>query len=158
MSIDPARKSPSSFWRPHGWMLGVRWLLVLRLGRREGRGATDRSQAAVPLRAMADIDHAAIYRSIRLRVTDLVGNLPDDVLDRQAPATPAWRVRDIVAHLAGGTADIVAATSRMSPATRGPKPRWMPGSTCRSSRSSRSGSDVAHRSSRRSGDFPPSCG
>ena len=57
---------------------------------------------------MADIDHAAIYRSIRLRVTDLVGNLPDDVLDRQAPATPAWRVRDIVAHLAGGTADIVA--------------------------------------------------
>jgi uncharacterized protein (TIGR03083 family) len=57
---------------------------------------------------MTDIDYAMIYRSVRLRVTDLVRNLPDDLLVREAPATPAWRVRDIVAHLAGSTADIVA--------------------------------------------------
>src|SRR4051794_34922590 len=56
---------------------------------------------------MADIDYAEIYRSVRLRVTDLVGNLPDDVLVREVPATPAWRVRDVVAHLAGSTADVV---------------------------------------------------
>jgi hypothetical protein len=38
----------------------------------------------------------------------LVGDLPEAALDRVAPATPEWRVRDIVAHLAGSTADIVS--------------------------------------------------
>lgn len=57
---------------------------------------------------MTDIDYAVIYRSVRLRVADLVRNLPNDVLVREVPATPAWRVRDVVAHLAGATADIVA--------------------------------------------------
>jgi hypothetical protein len=45
---------------------------------------------------------------VRLRVTDLVRDLPNEALARIAPATPEWRVRDIVAHLAGGTADIVS--------------------------------------------------
>jgi len=57
---------------------------------------------------MSDWDHAAVYRGVRLRITELVRDLPDATLDRIAPATPAWRLRDIVAHLAGGTADIVA--------------------------------------------------
>lgn len=54
------------------------------------------------------IDPVAAYRGVRERVTELVGHLPDEVLDREAPATPGWRVRDVVAHLGGATADIVA--------------------------------------------------
>jgi uncharacterized protein (TIGR03083 family) len=57
---------------------------------------------------MSEVDLAAIYRGVRLRVIDLVRDLPGEALDRIAPATPEWRVRDIVAHLAGGTADIVS--------------------------------------------------
>lgn len=57
---------------------------------------------------MSEIDHAAIYRGVRVRIGDLVRDLPDETLDRIAPATPEWRVRDIVSHLAGGTADIVS--------------------------------------------------
>ena len=38
----------------------------------------------------------------------LVCELPEETLDVVAPATPEWRVRDVVAHLAGGTADIVS--------------------------------------------------
>jgi len=57
---------------------------------------------------MSDVDHGAIYRDVRVRVTELVRDQPPEVLDAIAPATPDWRVRDIVAHLAGGTADIVA--------------------------------------------------
>ena len=57
---------------------------------------------------MSDLDPAALYRGVRLRTTELVSEAPPEALDRIAPATPAWRVRDVVAHLAGGTADIVA--------------------------------------------------
>jgi hypothetical protein len=57
---------------------------------------------------MSDIDHAAVYRSVRVRVTALVCELPEETLELVAPATPEWRVRDVVAHLAGGTADIVS--------------------------------------------------
>ena len=57
---------------------------------------------------MTDVDYAVIYRSVRLRVADLVRNLPADVLVHDVPATPAWRVRDVVAHLAGGAADVLA--------------------------------------------------
>ena len=57
---------------------------------------------------VSDIDHAAVYRDVRVRISGLVCDLSDETLDVVAPATPKWRVRDIVAHLAGGTADIVA--------------------------------------------------
>jgi uncharacterized protein (TIGR03083 family) len=53
-------------------------------------------------------DYAAIYRGVRERVTGLVDGLPDEVLNGIAPATPEWMLRDIVAHLSGITADIVA--------------------------------------------------
>ena len=56
---------------------------------------------------MSDVDHGAIYRDVRVRVTEVVRGLSPEQLDAIAPATPDWRVRDIVAHLAGGTADIV---------------------------------------------------
>ena len=57
---------------------------------------------------MSDIDHAAVYRSVRVRVADLVCALPGEMLDVVAPATPEWRVRDVLAHLAGGTADVAS--------------------------------------------------
>ena len=57
---------------------------------------------------MGDVDYAAVYRGVRLRIVALVDELPKEALDRVAPATPEWRVRDIVAHLAGSTADIVS--------------------------------------------------
>jgi hypothetical protein len=57
---------------------------------------------------MGDVDYAMVYRDVRLRIVTLVGGLPEETLDRVAPATPEWRVRDVVAHLAGSTADIVS--------------------------------------------------
>jgi uncharacterized protein (TIGR03083 family) len=48
------------------------------------------------------------YRGVRLRVNALVVDTDDVALDTIAPATPEWRVRDLLAHLAGVTADIVS--------------------------------------------------
>lgn len=53
-------------------------------------------------------DHAAIYEGVRRRVTELVGGLDDAALDVEVAATPGWRIRDVVAHLAGSPADILA--------------------------------------------------
>jgi uncharacterized protein (TIGR03083 family) len=52
-----------------------------------------------------DIDLGTAYRAARLRVADLVS---DSVADRQVPATPAWNMHDVVAHLAGVMNDVVA--------------------------------------------------
>jgi uncharacterized protein (TIGR03083 family) len=52
-------------------------------------------------------DYESAYRDLRLRVTDLLHDRPDETLDQTAPATPAWRVRDVVAHL-GGVCDDIA--------------------------------------------------
>src|SRR5258707_15785466 len=46
------------------------------------------------------------YRGVRLRVNELVDGAGDGAMDTIAPATPEWRVRDILAHLAGVSADI----------------------------------------------------
>ncbi|HMF03233.1 MAG TPA: maleylpyruvate isomerase N-terminal domain-containing protein [Acidimicrobiia bacterium] len=53
-------------------------------------------------------DYAQTYGALRGRVADLVGDADDDQLDRHVPAAPEWRVRDVVAHLSGVTADINA--------------------------------------------------
>ena len=37
---------------------------------------------------MSEIDHAAVYEGVRLRVTALVQTLESEMLDRVAPATP----------------------------------------------------------------------
>jgi len=63
---------------------------------------------ATSVNGVSDIDQGTIYRGIRVRITALVRELPEQTLDCLAPATPEWRVRDLVAHLAGSTADIVA--------------------------------------------------
>ena len=57
---------------------------------------------------MIDIDYAAVYRGVRVRIAALVCELPEETLEFVAPATPEWRVREVVAHLAGATADIVS--------------------------------------------------
>lgn len=57
---------------------------------------------------MSDFDHATVFRGVRVRVAALVCDLSQEMLDVVAPATPDWRVRDVVAHLAGGTADIAS--------------------------------------------------
>lgn len=49
------------------------------------------------------IDLGAIYRASRLRVADLVD---DSIADRPVPATPAWQMHDVIAHLAGVMHDV----------------------------------------------------
>jgi uncharacterized protein (TIGR03083 family) len=53
-------------------------------------------------------DYAETYRALRGRVSDLVRDSDEEQLERLAPAAPEWRVRDLVAHLSGITADINA--------------------------------------------------
>jgi uncharacterized protein (TIGR03083 family) len=53
-------------------------------------------------------DYAQIYNALRGRVADLVRDADPEQLERPAPAAPEWRVRDVVAHLSGITADVNA--------------------------------------------------
>jgi uncharacterized protein (TIGR03083 family) len=53
-------------------------------------------------------DYAQTYGALRGRVADLVRDADEDQLERHVPAAPDWRVRDVVAHLSGVTADINA--------------------------------------------------
>jgi uncharacterized protein (TIGR03083 family) len=53
------------------------------------------------------LDHAHEYRQLRTRVVDLVRGCDTVTLDSTPPATPGWRVRDLLAHLSGVCADIV---------------------------------------------------
>ena len=48
---------------------------------------------------------ANAYHELRLRTSDLVRATDPDAMDAIAPATPEWRVRDLLAHLVGVTAD-----------------------------------------------------
>jgi uncharacterized protein (TIGR03083 family) len=52
-------------------------------------------------------DPGAAYRGVRLGVIELLRTTDDDALDRIAPATPEWRVRDLAGHLAGVCDDVV---------------------------------------------------
>lgn len=52
-------------------------------------------------------DPAALYAEARSRIVDLVGDPTVDPTT-PVPACPAWTVGDIVAHLAGATADVRA--------------------------------------------------
>jgi uncharacterized protein (TIGR03083 family) len=45
---------------------------------------------------------------VRIRVGELIVGSDAAALDAVAPATPAWTVRDLLAHLVGVTADIVS--------------------------------------------------
>lgn len=50
----------------------------------------------------------AIYRAARGRISTLAAGLTDDQLRIPVPATPGWSVHDVLAHLAGGAADVLA--------------------------------------------------
>ena len=50
---------------------------------------------------------ATAYRAVRERTTDSLRNVDPGALDAIAPATPEWRVRDVLAHLVGVTDDVV---------------------------------------------------
>jgi len=64
-------------------------------------------------------DWGALYRDHVAAVTALAGDLSGDELAAVVPATPAWTVHDVLAHLAGGPSDAV--TGRMDGA---PGPEW----------------------------------
>lgn len=64
-------------------------------------------------------DWGDLYRDHVTALSALATDLSDDVLAQVVPATPAWRVQDVLAHLAGGAAD--ATTGRMDGA---PGPEW----------------------------------
>jgi hypothetical protein len=51
--------------------------------------------------------HAAVYEELRRRMTGLVRDVDPSMLDEAAPATPGWRVRDVLAHMVGVTDDVV---------------------------------------------------
>lgn len=55
---------------------------------------------------MADL--AEIYDFTRKQLAELVSGLPEEDLDRPVPATPAWSIRDVVAHLAGDVQCVAA--------------------------------------------------
>ena len=51
---------------------------------------------------------ATVYASCADRVGALAAGLGADDLSRRVPATPLWNVRELLAHLVGGPADIIA--------------------------------------------------
>lgn len=66
-----------------------------------------------------DTDWGALYREHVRALSAVVGGLDEVELATVVPATPAWTVRDVVAHLAGGAADHLS--GRMDGA---PGPSW----------------------------------
>jgi uncharacterized protein (TIGR03083 family) len=55
---------------------------------------------------MADL--AAVYDETRQRISAVVSSLDAAGLDTPAPATPGWTIRDLVAHLTGDLAALLA--------------------------------------------------
>ena len=51
--------------------------------------------------------HATAYRELRVRVSEVIRQADASALERPAPATPGWRVHDVVAHLVGVPDDVV---------------------------------------------------
>lgn len=62
---------------------------------------------------------SGLYRASRLRIMDLIAGHPER-LHLPVPATPGWRVQDVVAHLVGGAEDITGGR----PPTDGPTAEW----------------------------------
>jgi uncharacterized protein (TIGR03083 family) len=56
--------------------------------------------------AQHDADCGALYRAKRRELLELVGALSDEERAVVVPATPAWSVQDVVAHLVGITSDL----------------------------------------------------
>ena len=59
---------------------------------------------------MSDVptpDYAGAYQDLHRRVSALLSDRRDADLEKVAPATPAWRVRDVVAHMTGVCDDLM---------------------------------------------------
>ena len=56
------------------------------------------------------MDFAAAYAETREHLVDLVSSLPEARLRTRVPASPAWDVGDVVAHLTGVAGDVAAGT------------------------------------------------
>jgi len=52
------------------------------------------------------VDLGSLYASSRWRITDLLTTMAPDTGEVSCPATPAWCVHDVVAHLRGVTEDV----------------------------------------------------
>src|SRR6266496_2038717 len=50
---------------------------------------------------------ATLFRDARRRIIALATTLNAEQLNSPVPACPQWTVRDLLGHLAGGTADVV---------------------------------------------------
>ena len=62
---------------------------------------------------MSDVDPVACadaYRALRERVSVIVRQADPAALDAVAPATPEWRVRDVLAHMVGVNTDVLTGT------------------------------------------------
>lgn len=57
---------------------------------------------------MASVDPGSVYERTRRAVVATVGGLTDSQLRVSVPAAPEWRVRDVLAHVVGLTADLNA--------------------------------------------------
>ena len=64
-------------------------------------------------------DWAELYQDNVAAVTVLATDLDDDELATTVPGSPAWTVRDVIAHMAGVPMDVI--TGRMDGA---PSPEW----------------------------------
>lgn len=53
-----------------------------------------------------ELDSGDVYEALRQRVAATVRSCDPAELDRVVPATPAWRVRDVLAHVVGLAADL----------------------------------------------------
>ena len=62
---------------------------------------------------------SGLYRAARLRIVDLVDGHPER-LHLPVPATPGWRVHDVVAHLVGCAEDVTGGRAPVD----GPTPEW----------------------------------
>jgi uncharacterized protein (TIGR03083 family) len=51
--------------------------------------------------------HAPAYAELRVRVSEIVRETDPELMEAPAPATPEWRVRDVLAHLSGVADDVV---------------------------------------------------
>jgi uncharacterized protein (TIGR03083 family) len=59
---------------------------------------------------MADAGRAPYsqsYRDLRARVSEVIRDATADAFDGPSPATPEWRVHDVLSHLVGVTDDVV---------------------------------------------------
>jgi uncharacterized protein (TIGR03083 family) len=52
-------------------------------------------------------DLADVYEDGRKGQSDLVAGLSEDEVHKPVPATPGWRIRDVIAHLAGDAACVM---------------------------------------------------